>query len=177
MVIAIRLELEAVDCTADCPAAIDQAKAPRKVDAGERRSPLALPRLKRELQEGNLYPVIGCNGQQARDEKQGQSGDDRDTGAATGRLGDPRTAVEETPERIAGAAGGSDHGLGVLDESLEELALPGAVQLVGLRMHRPEIRAVTRLQPVTAHQRVGLARGDLRGLRFVGIQRYQAFSR
>lgn len=73
MDVTVWLDFRAVHRAAHRPAAVEQPKAAGQVDAGERRSPLALPGLDRELQEGNLYPVIGCDGQQASNQEQGQA--------------------------------------------------------------------------------------------------------
>ena len=73
MDVAVWLDFRAVHRAAHRPAAVEQPKATRQVDAGERRSPLALPSLNRELDERNLNPVIGCDGQQASNQEQGQA--------------------------------------------------------------------------------------------------------
>src|SRR4029077_13174406 len=90
--------------------------------------------------------------------------------ARLGLQGTFRTAVEEAPERIAGAPCRGDDRLRILDKTLQQLTLPGTVQLVGLRVHPPEIGSIARRESVAAQQRLGFAGGDLGGLRLVGIQ-------
>ena len=65
MDITVGLNLGAVHGAAHGSAAIEQTQPAREVDAGQWWPPLALPGLKRELQEGDLHPVIGCDGEHA----------------------------------------------------------------------------------------------------------------
>src|SRR5438309_5586794 len=63
MVIAIGLEFEAIHDAAHRSAAIDEVQSPGDVNPSEGRPELALANRKRELQEGNLHPVIGSHRQ------------------------------------------------------------------------------------------------------------------